>query len=287
MKRLLSIFSLLLAGMLAPVYAQAPDVQIAFGPWTDTAMTPIYNNITTQATYWVVNYQVTGFSAISIEFDSATGVSAPGAFGLFSGTVTTGSNPSTSVSCSTPTNCTAVFTGSVGFARVAFTSHTGIGTIRGTLQGYKTGYALGGNMTGGSGCPTPCPVKGVDSSGSPPTVAPVPAAGFDGTNIQPIKTDTGGNLQTAPIGAAAFTTNQVAVTGTAAMIDAGTAARAVCVEALAANTINVYVGGAGVTISTGLELQPGQSTCQPVNNTNLVYVVASTTGAGVAWSLVN
>ena len=195
--------------------------------------TPFYNNITTQATYWVLNYQINGVLRVSIEFDSATGVSAPGAFGLFSGTVTTGSNPMTSVSCATPTNCTAVFTGSVGFARVAFTSYTGLGTIRGTLQGYKTGYALGGNMTGGSGCPTPCPVKGVDSSGSPPTVAPVPAAGFDGTNIQPIKTDTGGNLQTAPIGAAAFTTNQVAVTGTAAMIDAGTAARAVCVEALA------------------------------------------------------
>lgn len=325
-KAKLLIFSIFLGGVLAiPARAQVPTCQINIAPHTDTYTTPFFDNRTTQCTYWVFNYQVTGFSAVSIEVDSASGASAPGSFGLFSGTVTTGSNPSTSVACGTPSNCTIVLTGQVGWYRVAFTTHAGSGSIQGVLKGYPTGYTLGGNSPGGgTGCPSPCPVEGVDAVGAVPTVPPVGVAGFDGTDVRrlstdasgrpvvvgaaasgaalagnpvtvcgsdgtdcrTVKTDANGNLQTGAVGFGTFSSGQVAVTGTAGNLGTNTS-RAVCVEALPGNTINVFVGAAGVTTGTGLPLQPGQSTCQPVSNTNLIYVVASTTGASVAWTLVN
>jgi hypothetical protein len=65
---------------------------------------------------------------------------------------------------------------------------------------------------------------------------------------------------------------------------ASNASHSFCVQALPANTINVYVGPSGITTSTGFPLQPGQSACWQLSNTNLVYVIASTTGAGVAVS---
>ena len=208
MRRLLLIFGFLLTGLLAPrVSAQTPNCQININPQTDVYTSPYFDNRVTQCTYWVLNYQVTGFSAISIEVDSATGATAPGTFAAFSGTVTTGVNPSTSVACSTVSNCTIVLTGAVGWYRVAFTSHTGSGSIQGTLQGYKTGVSLGGNAPGG-GCPSPCPVTGVVAVGSPPTVPPLPVAGFDGTNLRAVSTDTAG--RTVAVGPAA---NGTAIVG--------------------------------------------------------------------------
>ena len=328
MKKLLLIFALCSVGLVAQQIA--PNCTINFGPWTDTNMTPVSFNGSTNCAYWVMSYQVSGFSAISVELDSAVGVQgAPGAFGLFQGTTQSGSNPSTATDCTTPANCSATFSGVVGYYRVAFTTHSGNGTIQGTLQGYKTYQGLGGVVPStGSGCPgtsgTPCVVDGVTAAGSAPTTPPVLQAGIDGTNVRtihtdttgrptvvgaaaagaalagnpvtvcgsdgtdcrPLTTDVSGNLQTAFIGVGTFSAGQAAVTGTAASLGSN-AARAVCVVALAANTIPVYLGPSGVTTSTGLQLSPGQGTCQPVNNTNLIFVVASTTGASVSWSLVN
>jgi hypothetical protein len=332
MKKLLLIFGLCSAGLMAQQVA--PNCVINFGPWTDTNVTPVSFNGTTNCAYWVMSYQVSGFSAVSVEVDSAVGVQgAPGTFGLFQGATSSGSNPSTAVDCTTPANCTATFTGVVGYYRVSFTSHTGNGTIQGTLQGYKTFQGLGGNtpVTGG-GCVgtmmTPCIVAGPDSPGATVTQSPVFVAGldnsagliapliisdatgglyiqgsefvgsppgdskvdtvgaFDGTNVQRVASDPSGNLQTGFVGFGTFNAGQQAVTGTAAALPSN-AARSVCVQALQANSINVYVGTTGVTIGSGLELQPGQSTCQPVNNSSLIFVVGSTTGASVAWSLVN
>ena len=332
MKKLLMLTAVLVA-MALPSLAQqvAPNCTINFGPWTDTNVTPVSFNGTTNCAYWVMSYQVSGFSAISLAFESAVGIQgAPGSFGNFSGTVTSGSNPSTSVSCATVTNCTAVFSGVVSYYRVNFPSHTGSGSIQGTLQGYKTFQGLGGNSPSGSGCPgtsgTPCVVDGVTAAGSAPSTPPVLVAGqdgapgnirtlqtdttgrqiavgaaaegaalagnpvrvcgSDGADCRTLKTDATGDLQTAFIGFGTFNAGQQAVTGTAANLGTNTA-RAVCVTALAANTIPVYLGPSGVTTSSGLELAPGAGTCQPVNNTNLLYVIATTTGASVSWSLVN
>jgi hypothetical protein len=192
----LTLALVLLAGLAV---AQVPNCQINFGPWTDTAASAASFNGVTQCAYWVITYQVTGFSAISLAFESATGVqSGPGSFGNFTGTVVTGINPNTSVSCATPTNCTSTFTGTPGWFRVNFASHTGSGSIQGTLQGYKTGYPLGGNSPGGAGCPgtagTPCVVDGVTAAGSPPTTPPVLIAGQDGTNIRTVLTGADGSV---------------------------------------------------------------------------------------------
>ena len=87
-------------------------------------------------------------------------------------------------------------------------------------------------------------------------------------------------------GNAAAYSGQQAVTGTAAALATNSVKHA-CVKALIANTIYVYLGPAGVTTATGFELTPGQAVCLPVQNTNLLYVVGSTTGASVSWIATN
>ncbi len=89
-----------------------------------------------------------------------------------------------------------------------------------------------------------------------------------------------------PAGTAAFTSAQQAVTASAVNLGTNTA-KSVCVHALIANTMNIYAGATGVTISTGMEIPPGQGYCWSVSNTNLVYVIASTTGASVSVTWTN
>jgi hypothetical protein len=105
-----------------------------------------------------------------------------------------------------------------------------------------------------------------------------------GTASNPVRTDPTGTT-TQPVQSAGNGTvlsGQQAVTGSAVMLATNTI-KTVCIKALAANTINVYVGPSGVTTSAGMELAPGNSYCAPATNTNLFYVIASTTGASVSW----
>lgn len=81
-------------------------------------------------------------------------------------------------------------------------------------------------------------------------------------------------------------TNQQAVTASAVAL-ASQAAKGVCVQALLANQIDVFVGASGVTTSTGYPLTPGSSWCGNLSNVNQVFVIASTTGASVAWTAQN
>lgn len=83
-----------------------------------------------------------------------------------------------------------------------------------------------------------------------------------------------------------FLSGQQAVTGTAAAL-ASNSSKNVCVKALISNTINVYIGPSGTTTATGDELTPGEGRCYTLSNTNLIFVVASTTGASVSWSATN
>ena len=82
------------------------------------------------------------------------------------------------------------------------------------------------------------------------------------------------------------TSGQQAVTGTAAAIT-GIGAGTVCVKALAGNSIAVYLGGAGVTDATGMELSAGNAYCAPTARATQFYVIASTTGASVSWIVTN
>jgi hypothetical protein len=76
---------------------------------------------------------------------------------------------------------------------------------------------------------------------------------------------------------------QQAVTGTAAALANHTVTQSLTVEALSTNTISVFVGATGVTTSTGIELPAGAAVTLPVSNSNVVFVVASTTGATVTY----
>lgn len=102
--------------------------------------------------------------------------------------------------------------------------------------------------------------------------------------------DLAGNLRI--IGSATISGNgtvlsgQQAVTGSAVALATNTT-KSACVKALVSNTINVFVGPSGITTATGFLLAPGESFCAPVTNTNLFFVIASTTGASVSWIATN
>ncbi len=110
-------------------------------------------------------------------------------------TAATGSNPNTLT-----TGWTATFTTgtSAYFAwlRVQLTSKTGTGQVTGKLF---SSIAGGGGSGSGGGCPgtvgTPCVVVGPTAAGSPVATSPVLVAGSDGTNVQPLNTDSFGGLQ--------------------------------------------------------------------------------------------
>lgn len=76
---------------------------------------------------------------------------------------------------------------------------------------------------------------------------------------------------------------QKAVTGTAAALPSGALVNGVIVTGLSTNTISVFIGPAGVTTSTGAEIQSGAALSAAVSNLDGLYVVASTTGATVTW----
>jgi len=81
--------------------------------------------------------------------------------------------------------------------------------------------------------------------------------------------------------------NQQAVTASAVALGSQSAKR-VCVQALLANQIDVFIGSSsGVTTANGFPLTPGSSWCGTLSNSNLVFVIASATGASVAWAAEN
>lgn len=113
---------------------------------------------------------------------------------------------------------------------------------------------------------------------------PTTAAAIAGiTNADPGSTDYGLTVRPLrPPGAAALLSGQQAVTASAVAL-ASNACKKVRVKSLQANNIPIYVGPTGITTSTGYELGPGESIEVELSNTNLVFVIASTTGASVSW----
>lgn len=77
-------------------------------------------------------------------------------------------------------------------------------------------------------------------------------------------------------------TDRQAVTASAVALASHTA-KTICLKAMTTNLITVYFGTVGVTTSTGFELTPGEGACLPMSNSNLIYVIASTTGASVTY----
>jgi hypothetical protein len=294
---LIFTFTLLCAG-LQSAYAQTPgtpDCLIPFdtgaGVGASTYNFPGGNGFDNRAAgcvTWTLQWQSNATATVT--FQSSLGVAAPSSYGTYTGTtvfsgtgIMTFSNLVTGTVVDTP------------WVRVnVVTSATG--QTKGVLYGYKTGTTGGtgggGGGGGGSGCTAPCVVIGPDAPGAVPTQSPVQMSAFDGTDVRRVNSDTNGLLNVnvkssvAPVGRTTFSSGQAAVTGTAANLGTNTS-KSVCVEAFIGNTITVYAGATGVTTSTGVPLNPGQGYCWDVANTNLIFVVASTTGASVGWSLTN
>lgn len=269
--------------LLAQPPAQQPD---CWFPVTLIAATSTvaFDNSTASCNSWVFDYTNTGFSVLSIVVQTApTSGTGPGAWSTFA--PVTGINPNTSITHALSTF--GVSTNYFPFLRVTLTSATGAGVIQGTLYGWRIPASGSG---GGSGCVgtagVPCIVAGPDASGAVPTQSPVQVAGFDGTDIRTIRTDATGDAQVAVVGNAAVLSGQQAVTGAAVALATHTI-KNVCIKALLANTINVYVGPTGITTATGMELAPGDAVCLPVLNTNLLFVIASTVGNSVSWVATN
>jgi hypothetical protein len=108
-----------------------------------------FNNKQTACVNWQMNVFVSGVSALSIQFESATdsGV-APNVFGVFGGTLLSGNNPST-----TTTQSTSTFTGMYPWVRINPTSATGSGTVTGVVYGFKATSSSINPVFGGGGLP--------------------------------------------------------------------------------------------------------------------------------------
>lgn len=191
MRKLLALFALAVSG-----YAACPQIQFNF---TGIGSTQTFDNRQAGCNNWVFAYQSTGFSAISLRFESASGANSPGSFGAFSGTIVAGANPSTN----TTANYTTA-TGYVGWYRVTLTSATGTGTIRGVILGLPDSAAGGGSggscgtftgdLTGTCPAATVVAVNGVAIPASPSTsqVAIVTASNTLTYKTIPLCDDSGG-----------------------------------------------------------------------------------------------
>ena len=127
-----------------PAYAQQTVVQqpdcIIFFAFTAAGQTsPLapnagFSNLTNGCTTWNVSYANSGFSAISLVFQSAPNVSgAAGTWVTFAnGTLLSGVNPNT--------NTTGTFTWLTGYnpwVRMTLASATGVGVVNGAVYGYR------------------------------------------------------------------------------------------------------------------------------------------------------
>jgi len=92
-----------------------------------------FNNQTRACVNWQVSYFAAGFSAVSVQFESAPNGSTPnvpGTWVAFAGTIIGGINPNTAI-----TQATTTFTGSFPWVRVRLVSATGTGKITGRMLG--------------------------------------------------------------------------------------------------------------------------------------------------------
>src|SRR5579885_3413760 len=71
---------------------------------------------------------------------------------------------------------------------------------------------------------------------------------------------------------------QQSVTTSAAALASMVLAHGICVQAFSTNTESVFIGGSGVTTSTGIELPPKAATCLAVGNANAIFVVSASGG---------
>lgn len=294
-----ALLGLLFAGIGFAQISTGPDCAPVTFQLTGNGSTPVVaggtgDNRGTQCETWTVAYESTGLTGFTVAFQSSVGANTPTSFGAYTGNTVNSSSSFGTAALGLATYCNLGSCSSGGttvntpWIRVTVTGATGSGVIRGVYYGYRTGATGGtggggGGGGGGSGCSAPCAVVGTAAAGAPPSGDPVQIGGQDGTDIRTIKTDTAGDIITAPLSRTTAVSGQQAVTATAVSLGTHTVGGGFCVVADSGNTINVFLGPSGVTITTGFPLLPGQAACNNLGNTNELFVVASTTGATVEW----
>jgi hypothetical protein len=294
------LFAPLFAQQKTPVSSVQPDCMVFLPPTSGTGVVTATRISNAQVgcdtwTLFVSTINFAGGDTASVRLESAlNGVNAttPGTFGAFTGTITTGANP---ITLGPGASKGILFAGATGDGAVpwvqlditAFSSASG--TVTGILYGFKN--PASGTSSGSSGCVgtsvTPCVVDGPTPAGSAPTFPPVMVSGQTGTvagpgTIRTLRTDDRGDALVVVDGNPTVLSDQQAVTASAVALATNTA-KNICVVAPTTNQITVYVGPSGITTATGFPLAPGAGVCVPVTNTNLLFVIASTTGASVGW----
>lgn len=214
--RALGLLGLLMAdaaGQPLPQFSsRQPDCQIFFS-FSSAGNSGQHDNRWVGCTTWTVTYTSSGFTALSLTVQSAPDASGtPGAWVAWAGTILSGVNPNTAI-----TQATAELTGYYPWVRVNLAGLTGAGTVAGVVYGYRT-QPLQTVTTLAAGEVTSV---GADAHGSPPTKKPVTVAGWDGTNVRRLLTDTNGALALALYNGSTWDrafacTNQAAITLSAA-----------------------------------------------------------------------
>lgn len=162
-----ALLSIMAACVGRPAFAQ--DCSISFTLTAAAQASSTYLNLTGGCTFWAVTYSNTGFSALSLEFQSAPNASgAPGTWVPFAGTVVSGANPNTAI-----TQAESTFSGYYPFLRILLDTVTGSGTVKGTFYGWREKPSSGGSV------PTPLPVEGCGPVGMAPACDPVVVGAVD------------------------------------------------------------------------------------------------------------
>lgn len=127
-----------------------PDCVIFINNWTTAQSSSSFPNYFTACQTWTLQYTSVGFTALTLEVQSAPSAtsSTAGTFVTYAGTVSTGINPNTNTSGRVSTFSNGLV--DIPWIRVNLSGLMGSGTVFGVLYGYKTGYAGSGGGGGGA-----------------------------------------------------------------------------------------------------------------------------------------
>lgn len=142
---------LALAVIALPAFAQpdpSADCVLNFN-FTAAGNSATFNNTQANCVSWTLVYSSTGFTGLSLTFQSADGTTTPASFGAFAGSVVSGMDPNTS----TTGAITVYKNGNVAtpFVNVNLSMLMGTGRVIGVVKGWTTGHTGGSGTAGGGG----------------------------------------------------------------------------------------------------------------------------------------
>jgi hypothetical protein len=258
----------------APVSYVSMPAQLALS-WTFNSNSPATGGFTVAGLrYWQITFVPVGtVLTCAVSLDSSVGA------GFSTGGVIPSSTIGSCATATTYSNSSSTTPTQIGQLTPTI---TGSGSVIVVLLGYINNPGAAGSASStitspldGSGyvevnCKTGCTGT---TLGQTTMSSSLPVAIASNQSTVPVSTQ--------PTGFGTLIGFQQAVTASAVALPSNSS-HSFCLQSLPSNSITIYVGPSGITTSTGFALQPGQSACWQLSNTNLVYVIASTTGAGVA-----